>query len=135
MTRPPGSGRSAVRLFAVDIDGTLVGPDLELSPAVVAARASLGGDGFAESAEIRIYASWATQILSGAKSPMTVLERRLRPEQQWLHQDIRSTIGAAGLCRLDSSIRQPVVATDAGYSKSHDSTDEVIPDDVSAVHH
>ena len=73
---------------------------------VVAARSSLAGDrnSLSECTEVQVDRSWATQILSGAKSPLAVLERRLRPPQSWLLQDVRATVGGAGLRRLNSSV-------------------------------
>jgi chromosome partitioning protein len=75
---------------------------------VVAARSSLGGDrrSVSECAEVQVDASWATQILSGAKSPLAVLERRLRPSQSWLLQDVRANVGGGRLRRLDSGIAE-----------------------------
>ena len=102
---------------------------------IVAGRLSIGRDGLAESVEIRIDAAWAAQILSGTKSPMTVLERRLRPEQQWLHQDIRATIGAGQLRRVDSNLAKATSRNDATDSKPRDSRKQLIAGDVPAAHH
>jgi hypothetical protein len=55
---------------------------------------------------VQVDASWATQILSGAKSPLAVLERRLRPSQSWLLQDVRANVGGGRLRRLDSGIAE-----------------------------
>ena len=85
---------------------------------VVAARSSLAGDrnSFSECAEVQVDSSWATQILSGAKSPLAVLERRLRPPQSWLLQDVRATVGGARLRRLDSSVAATVERSGANGS-------------------
>lgn len=90
---------------------------------IVAARSTVNSDhgGLAECVEIRIDASWAAQILTGAKSPLSVLERRLRPQQQWLQQDIRATIGSARLQRVDSSTVRPVTRGSAKSAKPDDS--------------
>ena len=85
---------------------------------VVAARSSLAGgrNTFSECAEVQVDSSWATQILSGAKSPLAVLERRLRPPQSWLLQDVRATAGEARLRRLDSSVAATVERSEANGS-------------------
>ncbi len=84
----------------------------------MAARSSLAGDrnSFSECAEVQVDSSWATQILSGAKSPLAVLERRLRPPQSWLLQDVRATVGGARLRRLDSSVAATVERSGANGS-------------------
>jgi cellulose biosynthesis protein BcsQ len=102
---------------------------------IVAGRLRIGRDGFAESVEIRIDAAWAAQILSGAKSPMTVLERRLSPDQLWLHQDIRATIGAGQLRRVDSNLANATSRNDSIDSKPHDPRKQVIAGDGPAAHH
>ena len=85
---------------------------------VVAARSNLTGDrnSFSECAEVQVDSSWATQILSGAKSPLAVLERRLRPPQSWLLQDVRATVGGARLRRLASSAAATVERSEANRS-------------------
>jgi chromosome partitioning protein len=85
---------------------------------VVAARSSLAGDrnSFSECAEVQVDSSWATQILSGAKSPLAVLERRLRPPQSWLLQDVRATVGGARLRRLASGVAATVERSEANGS-------------------
>lgn len=71
---------------------------------VVAARSdnTTGPDGGPASAEAGIDGWWAMQILSGAMSPLAVLERRLSPPQSQLLESVRAIVGAGRLLRLDS---------------------------------
>jgi cellulose biosynthesis protein BcsQ len=71
---------------------------------VVAARSHERGDREEPTtcAEARIDASWARQILSGAMSPLAVLERRVNPPLSRLLESVRATVGTGQLHRLDS---------------------------------
>ena len=72
--------------------------------AVVAARSDddVGPNEPAGSVEVRIDGWWAMQVLSGAMSPLAVLERRLSPPHSLLLESVRAVVGSGRLQRLDS---------------------------------
>jgi cellulose biosynthesis protein BcsQ len=78
---------------------------------VVAARN--GGTEASGRTEVQIDKWWAMQILSGAMSPLSALERRLRPPVPPLLGEVRSIIGDRRLRRIDSHLAQERSETDA----------------------
>ena len=103
---------------------------------IVAAQSNVSSDhgGLAECAEVRIDSSWAAQILTGAKSPLAVLACRLRPEQLWLHQDIRATVATRRLLRIASGVATTIDRGNPTGAKSAGS-DQAVSDALSARHH
>jgi chromosome partitioning protein len=64
-------------------------------------------------AEVQIDRCWATQILSGQRSPLEVIERRIGASAAWLIEPVRAAAGRQSLRRIAS-----VVAT-ARPSRAH----------------
>ena len=77
----------------------VAGPDRDPIPHDVTADAA-----------VRIDVAWATQILSGAMSPLAGLERRLGSPTR-LFEDVRAIVGAGRLRRLGSRVAGPAVMT------------------------
>jgi chromosome partitioning protein len=65
---------------------------------VVAGR----GDDDLSRAQVQIDGAWALQILSGAVSPVVILDRRLGRPGPPVVQEIRAVVGRRQICRIDS---------------------------------